>query len=242
MSDQSGAPQGGTSANEGAPQGGTSDFDYVRAYEQLRPEYTRTTQRLSEFETLFAGLQNPDPAIQAQAAEALGLEFAEETGAPAAPVDDEDFDDPLEGEVKELREIVSELRERSELEATARQQAETEELRDEFIGESLDSIESDLKTQDRTFKGFSEQEEEVLGNLAIAMADDDDVPDVAGAYQRLYGENGIIETRFQQRIDNRLNANQAPLGTAIPAEKKPQNAAERVQYMDRRVRDLEDQQ
>ena len=239
MAETPGAPESGTSATAGAPGEPGQGFDYESAYANLRPEYTRTTQRLSEYEQLFSDLHNPDPEIRAEAAQLLGLEFAEETGAPATPAPgttDNEFVDPLEEEVKTLREQVAELRQRSELEASRVEEQRTLDLRDEYIAGTIDFI------TESTGQKFSEAEEEVLGNLAIAMADDDDVPDVQGAYQRLYGEQGVIESRLQQRIESKTGAALPPLGTSIPADKKPKTAEDRINYMDERWRQLSDQQ
>lgn len=224
-------PADGQGAQEVVTQQGP---DFERSYNELRPAYTQATQRLSEYEGLFAALHDPDPEVQAEALELLGLEPYEETGGPADEPDE--FDDPLEKEVQELRDTVSELRERAELEANQANEDETMELRDDYIGEAITYIESS------TNQKFSESEEEILGNLAIAMADEDNVPDVQGAYQRLYGEEGFLETRRQQWIDSKTGAAMPPLGRTIPADKKPQTAEERVNYMDERWRQLEDQQ
>lgn len=243
MPEESPAPIG-TSGNEGAPESGQGP-DYERSYNELRPEYTKATQRLSEYESLFAALHDPDPAVQSEAMELLGLEYAEDTGAPggkqSTSSEDEEWADPLESKVEELTNLVAELRDRSELEASAREEAETINLRDQYIGEAIGQIENSLSQNGQKFK-FEEQEEEVLGNLAIAMADDDEVPDVQGAYERLYGDSGIIESRFQQRIESRRGAAQAPAGTTIPAEKRPQTKEERIAFMDQRWQDLADQQ
>lgn len=245
MPDENAAPGSGTSGTTEAPgQPSGQGFDFERAYGEIRPAYTQATQRLSEYESLIAGLHDPDPEVQAQAAQLLGLEFAEETGAPPTTtpaVEEEEWEDPLEKRVEELSGIVSELRERGELEANQKADEETLDLRDEYIGESITAIEEQLSQGGKPFK-FSDQEEEVLGNLAISMADDDDIPDVQGAYEALLGDSGIFETRFQQRIESKRGAAQAPLGTSIPADKKPRNAEERIAYMDERWRAMQDQQ
>lgn len=102
-----------------APDPGTSqDFDFAHAYNELRPEYTRTTQELgkareslSEYESWMQALA--DPSTQAEALAALGFEV--DTGSGAAP--DDEFVDPLEQELEQLRAQVSELQGARELEA-----------------------------------------------------------------------------------------------------------------------------
>lgn len=226
--------QGGQDSAQGSGQGG--DFDYQRGYEQLRPEYTRATQELAstrealtEYEQLFSALSDPETAAEALAA--LGLELA---GEGPQGTGDDDFVDPLEQEVGSLKSEVAELRSARERERQAAEEAETIELRDDYIGQYMDYLERETGTT------FSEREEEVLGNLAIAMADEQGLPDVQGAYDRIYGQEGVVEQRRQAWIDSKRGAFAAPLGTQIPADRKPQTRAERVQYMDERMRAFED--
>lgn len=220
-----------------------NSFDFERGYNQLRPEFTRVTQelgstrdRLSEYEQLFEALHDPDPEVQNAAMEALGLEL--DTGSPGSKpaAADDDFVDPLEEELQRLRGTVDELRSARELEASERENQKLDELRDQFIDESLDYIEDQLKVK------FSDREAEALGNLAIAMSDDEDVPDVQGAYTLLYGEEGVLETNRKRWIDSKTGAAQAPLGTSIPADKKPQSKSDRIAYIDERMRALDQQQ
>lgn len=240
MPDENVTPGNGQGEPTGAPDNGQG-FDFERSYNELRPQYTQATQRLSEYEGLFAALHDPDPAIQAEAAQILGLDFVEDTGAPSGGNDDDEWNDPLESKVAELEEVIQDLRQRSELEASAKEEQELIDLRDNYIGESIGAIEASLSGNGQRFQ-FSDKEEETLGNLAIAMADQDGIPDVQGAYERLFSAEGIIESRLQQRIESKRNAAIPPLGVTIPADKKPQTAAERRAYIDERWRQLNDQQ
>lgn len=216
-------------------------FDFERSYRELQPEFTRrsqelasTRERLSDFEDLFAGLHDSDPEVQRQAMEYLGLEPAD-TG-PATQQLDEEFIDPLEEEIKALREQVGTLSEARELETSRTQDAEIEQLRDEYIDEEIGSIEQFLQRQ------LSEREQEVIGNLAIAMENDDGIPDVRAAYQAVYGEEGVLELNRKQWIESKAGAAQAPSGRTVTTTQKPRTAAERVDYMDNRWRELGDQQ
>lgn len=215
---------------------GRSAFNFEEGYNQLRPEYTRTTQqlsetqqRLSEYEDFLAAIS--DPETQAEALASLGFEM--ETGA--APVEDE-LSDPLEAEVQYLRTVVEDLKQGRELEAATQEEQQLLELRDDFIGEALGFIEQQASVK------FDAKDEEVLGNLAIAMTDDDGVPDVQGAYNALYGGEGLLERQRSQWIDSKMGAYTAPLGTSIPADKRPTTRAERVDYLDRRLTALSQMQ
>lgn len=240
MPDEHGTPGAAGQGAPGAPDSGQG-FDYEQAYGQLRPEYTRATQQLSQYEGLFAALHDPDPDVQAAAFEYLGLEpVTEEVPGPAQrpgqQADEGEWEDPLEKTVQELQATVAELRARGEQEDESRRSAELDDKRDEFIDLNLEVIEEQIGRK------LSPQEDEVLGNLAIAMEDEDGVPDVMGAYARLYGEDGVLEINRSQWIESKTSAAQAPQLSSLPADKRPQTAQQRVDYIDRRWRDLEDQQ
>lgn len=228
----------------GTPADGDKGFDYQRGYEQLRPEFTRATQelaqhreRLSEFEDLFEALHDPDPEVQKAAFDALGLDLAPEGGSQGTQQDDE-FVDPLEQQLTDALGRLEQLESAREAEATAAEQAEMEEARDEYIGEALTFIEQNARQGTR----FSEQEEIALGNLAIAMTDEQGVPDVQGAYNMLYGQEGVLELNRQRWIETKTGAPQAPLGSTIPADQKPQTRADRIRYIDERWARMQDQQ
>lgn len=220
-------------------------FDFERSYNELRPEYTRATQELSqvrealgEYEQLFGALHDPDPETQRQAMAMLGLEL--ETGS--RPEDIEEFADPLEKELQDLRGVVDELRSARELETAQREAEALNDLRDEFIGESIDALEASLKpTYGDEFR-FSEKEEVAIGNLAIQMRNSQGVPDVNGAYALIYGEEGVLETNRSRWIASKTGAFSPPAGTTIPADQKPKTARERAAYIDQRVAALEYQQ
>lgn len=239
-----GAGQGAEAPGNGAGQG----LDYERAYGELRPEYTRATQeaaqyrdRLSEYEGLFEALHSSDPEVQAQALDALGLEPAE-AGSPGKQQDDEDWQDPLEVELKQANERLAALESAREQETAQREAQEMEALKSDYIGEAIGFIEDALgEGQDKPFR-FSEREEEVLGNLAIAMTGDDGMPDVRSAYQALYGDEGFLEVNRSKWIDTKTGANPAPLGTSIPAEQKPRTKRDRVAWADERWAQIERQQ
>jgi hypothetical protein len=234
------APQQGTSGQEQAGQQG-GQFDFERGYNELRPEFTRTTQelsstrsRLSEYEQLFAALHDSDPEVQRSAMEALGL--ATDTGSPgSAPAGTDEFVDPLEQEVQQLRSVVDELRSARELEAAEAEEAALTEMRDEYIGEAIGLIESQVNIK------FTEREEEVLGNLAIAMVDEKGMPNVQGAYNILYGEDGVLETNRARWIASKTGAAMPPMGTTIPADQKPTTKAQRIAYVDERMRAIDQQ-
>lgn len=231
-----------------AEDGDKGSLDYERAYGELRPEYTRATQelsqyrdRLSEYDALFEALHSSDPELQAEALDALGLEPAEVGSPEPGHQDDDDWVDPLEDEVKQLRSSLEEVQAAREQEAAEREAEELDLMRDDYIGEAIGLIEQSLSTDGKSFK-FNEREEEVLGNLAIATPGDDGLPDVRAAYQQLYGPEGLLEINRERWVTNKEGAAQAPLGTSIPADQKPRTARDRIAWADERWAQIERQQ
>lgn len=94
------------------------EVDWAKRYSDLQPEYTRTTQELSQFrqreEAYKALLYSDDPDTRQQAAQALGIELADDE------VDDTQFDDPTEA----LRRELEQLKQTVSGDLTARQQQE----------------------------------------------------------------------------------------------------------------------
>lgn len=220
-------------SGQGGPESQEKAFDFEQGYTQLRPAYTQATQqlseaqqRLSEYDAFMEALS--DPETQAEALASLGFEM--ETGAE--PAEDE-FADPLEQEVEYLRGVVEELQQGRELEAATQEEQEALDMRDNFIGQYIDHLESehDLK--------FDDDDEEILGNLAIAMSDERGVPDVQGAFDRLFGGQGLLERRREQWIDSKMGAFTAPWGSSIPADKRPETRAERIDFVDRRLQEMD---
>lgn len=241
----------GTPGPEGQP-GGTNevptdgqDFDYVQGYTELRPKFTQTTQalaeaqqRASQYEALFETLQDPEsPEAQELLAE-LGYEMETDPDLTAEPPPDADeWADPLEAEVRELKELTARLVEEREQEALTAQEQELETIRDDYIDDAIAFI-----AQQPGQPEFTDDEQEILGNLAIAMKDEDGVPDVQAAYNRLYGEDGLLEINRARWIDTKTGALRAPHGHSGASDKRPTNRRERVAFLSERMQRLDAQQ
>lgn len=225
-----------------------NEFDFQKGYNELRPEFTRTTQELSqarsalsEYEQLFQALQDPD--TRGQALELLGFEI--EAGEPqGGNGSTQQYTDPLEEELAELRTYVDELRSQRASEQEAQERDSFIQLRNEYIGEVITDLEAQLQQAGQRDFRFNEKDEIALGNLAISMADDNGLPDVQGAYDILFGNDGVVESRRQSWIDSKLNATYSipPITSTTPAEQRPQNKSQRIQYIDERLAQLERQQ
>lgn len=250
MPEQTGTPDNGQGAET---PGNGQGFDYERAYGELRPEFTRATQelsqyrdRLSGYEALFQGLHSPDPDEQREAMEALGLEVAEagSPGPQGGSSAEDEFVDPLEEQLNAANERIAALESAREQEAAEREESQLTAKRDEYIGAAIGLIEDALTPEGakESFK-FTQREEEVLGNLAIGMPDEEGLPDVRAAYQALYGpQDSVLEVNRARWITTKTSAQPAPLGTTIPADKKPRTAADRIAYADQRWADIQNQQ
>lgn len=237
--DDHGAP---VDDGNGAPESGAPALDYERAYGQLHPEYTRsrqelstTRERLSEYEQLFEAARGSDPDLRERALAALGVDV--DTGSPGRPEDPDDFVDPLEEQLTAALARLETLESARELEASEKDAKELDHLRDEYIDEAITFIEDNLKAEPQhgeAFK-FSEREEEVLGNLAIAMTDEEGIPDVQGAYNALYGTEGMLEVNRKRWYASKTGAAQPPSGTTVPADQTPKTPRERARLMDARL-------
>jgi hypothetical protein len=84
------AADGATSAEQQQ-----AEVDWAKRYSDLQPEYTRTTQELSQLrqreDAYKALLYSDDQDTRQQAAQALGIELADDE------VDDTQYDDPNDG-------------------------------------------------------------------------------------------------------------------------------------------------
>lgn len=224
-----------------APEGGTQTTDFERSYNELRPQFTRATQelaaereRLSEYEQLFNSLSDPDAPNRAEILASLGFEL--DTG-PQGSQPADDFVDPLEEQLNAANERLAALESAREQEARAAEEEQLLEMRDDFIADAIGILEKDVikRTLDK-------KENEALGNLAIAMENEKGVPDVQAAYELLYGSDGVLELNRKQWIRTKEGADQPPLGTSIPADRKPKTRSERTAYIDERMRAIESQQ
>jgi hypothetical protein len=237
----------GNDAPGDAGQGGgtESEFDYRQGYDNLRPEFTRATQELSEvrnslseYEQLFEAARSSDPQIQSQALEALGLEL--DTGSPApTPEQVDDFVDPLEEELGKVRQELDEIKSARELEASEAEEARLDAMRNEYIGQSISEIEEGLKpTYGDNFK-FTTKEEVAIGNLAIQLAGENAVPDVKAAYELIYTD--VLEANRDRWISSKTGAAVPPAGTTIPTEQRPKTPREQAAFIDERLAEVERQ-
>lgn len=190
MADQQAPPEGAApDAAVDTPQPGTEEqptTNWQERYEHLQPEFTRTTQELSQYRELLGALQSEDPDTRLQAAQILGLELAAE---PNQPEDDEDLSFADEQARRELAELKAW---KEQLTQGAQQQA-TEQRDVEHIGAGLAELQGKLG------RDLTEQEQQILGDSAWANRDEQGLPNisvVAEAYLQVL--NGTVLPAYKK--------------------------------------------
>lgn len=212
--DTTGAPSPGeeTSAPEvETPEFFSDQFDpdsldepLQQRYKQMHADYTRKTQQLAQqrqeveqHQMLLQALQSDDPQLQAQALEALGLEFADDDEDPYGDPDLEEVD-PLD----ELHDEVARLKADREQELAARQQQQQVQQ----IEQHMDQQFADLAK--REGRQLSEKEKLALSVLAGFVVDSTDasgLPDMNAAYEWLSGlreewRQGYVTSKQAPRV------------------------------------------
>lgn len=155
----------GPETEVGTPAPGSDEqtVDYEKRYNDLRSDYDRKNQRLSELEGFFGALTTEE--TQAQALAALGIDYEE------VEDDDEDFDelDPVE----RIERVEARLAEKEQQE----QHAKVVALEKEYVAESISEI-----TKAKSLE-LSDKERQVVETLADRMRDEEGIPDVEAAIE-----------------------------------------------------------
>lgn len=114
-------------------EGSQQEIDWAKRYSDLQPEYTRTTQELSTLrqreDAYKALLYSDDPDTRQQAAQALGIELADDDS-------DTQYDDPTEA----LRAELEQLKQTVSGDLTARQQQEQIAALETAAEQSMDTL------------------------------------------------------------------------------------------------------
>lgn len=168
------APEEG-GPEQGIPADKPESVDWEKRYNDLRPEFDRQNQRVSQLEEFYGQLA--DPETQADALRALGLELDAE--------EEEEYQDPEEVLAKRLEGVESYLTQQQE----QAQEAELLELENQFVEMSISEIEKEHGS-------LSDQEKELLEGLADIYRDDDGLPDMAAAYERFVSATKAAQDRY----------------------------------------------
>jgi len=147
MSEQAAPAEGGgippaVAGPEGTPgateqQATQQEIDWQQRYQNLQPEYTRATQRVSLYEQMLTA---EDADTRRQAAEQLGYEFAEED----EPQQPETPDDPLTAYGARLEALEQHLVERDQ---AAQDEQYAQQVR-AVVDERLDALQIPKDDQD----------------------------------------------------------------------------------------------
>lgn len=211
MSDEITAPEN-TDTADGANAPDESTIDYAKRYNDLRPEFDRTKQQLSELEAFKASLS--DPQTRADALSAIGLQFEEEEEDDDTP----DFDDPIESLAQRVNRIEAE---RQAADDAAAEEARQEQTADYILSE-IDKIEKSIG------RGLTKTETKLVSLAAQAEPDERGVPNVAAAWAELQAEH---EARQQEYFKTK-RAPRAPGGQSASKQPDLSKADERADFID----------
>lgn len=153
----------------------TDSTDWAKRYNDLRPEFDRTSQELAQYRQLIEALSDPDRAPEALSA--LGYEFEQDTPEE----EPQTYEDPTEALRKELEQIKEQL--------TAEK---AEQSRQQYLAESLEKLASEVG------KDFDQDEVQLLVDLAERMPDAKGRPQVKAAFERLTGYEEKIKKSYPQ--------------------------------------------
>ena len=213
-------PTEGTPEPANTPDQGTGtqeqSTNWQERYEHLQPEFTRATQdrdryRIEAEQTrqLVGALQDDDPQVRQQAAEALGLQLVEEAD------DDTQFADPNEQLAREL--------------------AELKQWRDEFTGSQqqeqyVAQIEQSVEHQLDQLGGLTEAQKDWIVSRAIALPPTQDgLPDIPAAHAEF---TALIDAEKQSWAKSKpRTAFTSAAGQEATQVPDLNNREQRVEYM-----------
>jgi hypothetical protein len=186
MSDQPGPAPAADTPTPDAPapadQGATSSVDqpqipdgYVPEdrYKEAQAWGTKSSQEAAQYRAVVEALQSDDPDIRLQAAQALGLEFVDDTG-------NDEYQDPYEQLSEKIAALEGQLTQRQQQELESQQIAHIEQ----FVDSSLDAIEG-LPAEARDW---------ITARALSQPGTAEGLPDIQAAYhdfQQL--ENGLMK-------------------------------------------------
>jgi hypothetical protein len=188
--------------------------DYEQRYNDLRPEFDRKSQTLSEYEQFIGHLR--DPETQAEALQALGLQLEEDEEQ-----DDEEWDDPeerLEAELEGVKEYLAEQQQ-------AQQFAEYQEREVDYVDDAITELEDEESIE------LSDKELGAVVRLADTLRDEDGWPDVKAAWEML---GGVSETQRERYIKSKRSP-QVQSGASPSKQENLDDKDSRREYLARRL-------
>jgi len=199
------------------------EADFRKRYEDLRPEFDRKSQALSQYEQLVEGLQSDDPDTRASAAQALGLEFVD-------PDEVEDPDDDVDPSDRRLTALEQRIAEREQREAETAQQAEEAVL----IEQAEQSIERELDA----IGGLDADQREWIVNQSLLLAPTEQgFPDIPAAHVKY---QAFISAEKKRWAQSKQGAVVSPVGTSATQAPDLDDPEQRVAWMTQRAAELAD--
>ena len=202
--------------DETAEEGGhddSPDINFEQRYNDLRPEFDRRSQALSQAEQMqeaLSGLAGPE--AQAQALMSLGIELEDDQD------DDYESDDP-DTRLERLEQTIEEQQ------AMAEQQAYVE-AEQNFLVDGIEALEQ------REGREFSEQEVAILASVARANRLDDGTPDLSLANDHL---TELLTERQKSWIESKRGGRRPGSGVAAGKAVDLNDPESRVQFMAERI-------
>jgi hypothetical protein len=203
--------------DESAEEGGfdeSPDIDFEQRYNDLRPEFDRRSQALSQAEQMQEALSGmAGPEAQAQALMSLGIELEDDQ-------DDYDYEDENpDARLDRLEQTIEEQQAMAEQEAYI-------EAEQNFLVEGIEALE------EREGREFSEQEVAILASVARANRLDDGTPDLSLANDHL---TDLLTERQKSWIESKRGGRRPGSGMAAGKAVDLNDPEARVQFMADRI-------
>lgn len=198
---------------EGTPEESTEQPEsdpFEKRYNDLRPEYDRKSQTLSQYEEFFQALS--DPETQAEALQAIGLELE---GDEESDEEGFDYDDDPDERIEQIEAYLAEQEE------AAQEEAVLDEA-EEHVAETLSELDPD--------DSFSDDYVDLL--ISAAPEDDDGFPDVKAAHEQFQRE---FETQREKWVESKRRAPQVGSGSSPSHQPDLDNAEQRRDYIAQRL-------
>lgn len=162
-----------------APDQGTPEHDWEKRYNDLRPEYDRTTQEAAEYRQFLEQLDS-DPEVQEQVLRHLAQELDFE-------FEDTEVEDGEEDPLEDIRENLGHL-------MSAEQQREAQGQAEQLERQIESEIDQLAQSENRE---FTDNEKELLLDAVVtAMLANNQPADVQAAYERLTGAEKSWQERY----------------------------------------------
>lgn len=217
MSDQAPVEETPDAATEAASDEQQAVVDWEKRYNDLRPEFDRTTQEAAQYRRLIEGLNHEDPDTRQAAAEALGIEFVDTDDTPE---EEDDSDDDLYADPVARR----------RLEAIEQRFAEQEQARQEAAEQArVDAAMAQVNEQ-MTGLGLSSEDDQalVLGVALQLPHTPEGLPDIQAAYDRLVARDN---ERMKSWASSKRGAHVSPVGTSGTQVPDLDDPEQRVAWM-----------